>query len=387
MTLRVLHVYSGNLYGGVETLLATLARYRDARPDMESHFALAFEGRLSEELRRAGVPVTILGGVRISRPLSVLRARRALKRLLDTNRIEVAVCHSTWPQAVFGGVIRRMEVPLAFYMHNWTEGRHWLERAAKRVRPDLVIVNSRYTAQSAPRMYPGVRTEVFYSPHAPVQEASLEHRRAVRQALDSPPDSVIVVQASRMEPWKGQQLHLEALGQLKHIPNWVCWQVGGAQRPHERKHLAAMHSLTEELGIASRIRFLGQRSDVPSLLAAADIHCQPNLQPESFGSAFIEAMFAGLPVVTTAVGGGNELVDDSCGIRVSPGDSDGLARALATLIEDPALRQRLGTAARRRASDLCDLERQMESLRDLLSGIVVVRHSRRRAVLPSTAIT
>ena len=387
MTLRVLHVYSGNLYGGVETLLATLARYREACPDMESHFALAFEGRLSEELRQAGVPVTILGAVKISRPLSVLRARRALKHLLESTRIDVAVCHSTWPQAVFGGVIRRMQVPLAFYMHNWTEGRHWLERAAKHVRPDLVIVNSRYTAESAPRMYPGVRTEVFYSPHAPVAEASAEHRRRVREALDSPPDSVIVIQASRLEPWKGQRVHLEALGRLKHIPDWVCWQVGGAQRPHERAHLAEMQALTETLGIASRIRFLGQRSDVPSLLAAADIHCQPNLQPESFGSAFIEAMFAGLPVITTAIGGGNELVDDDCGIRVRPGDVDGLARALTTVIVDPDLRRRLGAAARGRASHLCDLARQMKSFRDLLARIAIVRGSTRHAALPSTAVT
>ena len=371
MTLRVLHVYSGNLYGGVETLLSTLARYRSACPDMESHFALSFEGRLSGELRKAAAPVTVLGEVRISRPHTVLRARRALRKLLTAQKFDVAVCHSTWPQAVFGPVLRRAGVPFAFYMHNWTEGRDWLERIAKRVVPNLVIVNSRYTAQSAPNMYRGVPVEVFYSPHIDSGAVSGTRRGDIRAPLDSPGDAVVIIQVSRLEPWKGHRLHLEALGQLRHVPGWICWQVGGAQRPHELEHLAAMRLLAEKMGIASRVRFLGQRADVPALLSAADIHCQPNLAPESFGSTFIEAMFAGLPVVTTALGGPNEIVDESCGVRVPPGDARALAEALSGLIQDPARRERLGAAARRRATALCDLATQMAAFRDLLANLTV----------------
>jgi len=113
---------------------------------------------------------------------------------------------------------------------------------------------------------------------------------------------VVIIQVSRLEPWKGHRLYLEALGHLRDVGTWVCWQVGGAQRPHESEHLAAMRALCVELGIAQRVRFLGQRVDVHALLAAADIHCQPNLAPESFGSTFIEGLFAGLPIVTTAIG-------------------------------------------------------------------------------------
>src|SRR6266702_4738841 len=77
--IRVLHVSSGNLYGGVETILITVARLRHLCPGMEPSFALCYEGRLSGELIAAGVPVFILGSVRISRRWTVWRGRRRLR--------------------------------------------------------------------------------------------------------------------------------------------------------------------------------------------------------------------------------------------------------------------------------------------------------------------
>jgi glycosyltransferase involved in cell wall biosynthesis len=118
--------------------------------------------------------------------------------------------------------------------------------------------------------------------------------------------------------------------------------------------------------VADRVRFLGQRTDVPALLAAADIHCQPNLGAEPFGIAFVEALYAGLPVVTTALGAATEILDESCGVLVPPGDAAGLAEALRRLIEDPRERQRLGRAGPTRASQLCDPARQLNRLAEVL---------------------
>src|SRR5271163_4247051 len=69
--MRVMHIVSGRLYGGVETLLATLARCRQLSAAMEPEFALCFDGRLREELAATGVPVHLLGEVRARHPLSV----------------------------------------------------------------------------------------------------------------------------------------------------------------------------------------------------------------------------------------------------------------------------------------------------------------------------
>jgi glycosyltransferase involved in cell wall biosynthesis len=122
--------------------------------------------------------------------------------------------------------------------------------------------------------------------------------------------------------------------------------------------------LAGRLGVADRVRFAGQREDVPRLLAAADIFCQPNTRPEPFGIAFVEALLAGLPVVTTDLGGAREIVDDSCGVRVPAGDARALAQALRRLMEEPRLRERLGRAGPARARQLCDPARQLGLLRE-----------------------
>ena len=112
------------------------------------------------------------------------------------------------------------------------------------------------------------------------------------------------MQTSRLEAWKGQSLLIAALGRLRDRSGWVAWIAGGAQRPHEQEYLARLAADSEAAGISDRVRFLGQRSDVAELLAAADVHCQPNLWPEPFGIAFVEALYAGLPVVSARGGGG-----------------------------------------------------------------------------------
>src|SRR5207302_1246255 len=105
------------------------------------------------------------------------------------------------------------------------------------------------------------------------------------------------------------------------------------------------------------------------LLAAADIHCQPNTGPEPFGITFIEALYAGLPVVTTGIGGALEIVDGSCGILVEPGDPAALAAALGRLIEDRDLRARLGAAGPARAAALCEPRAQLQTLAHALTKL------------------
>ena len=73
--LTLLHVGVGNMFGGIETLLVTLARERGHCPTMEPHFALCFEGRLARELRAASVPVTLLGSARFRYPWTIGRVR------------------------------------------------------------------------------------------------------------------------------------------------------------------------------------------------------------------------------------------------------------------------------------------------------------------------
>lgn len=366
--LRVLHISAGNLFGGVESLLVTLARHREVCPWLRPDFAVCFEGRLASELRQAGATVHGLGDVRFRLPWTVWQRRRRLARLLARRQYDTVICHSVWPQALFAAVARRAGVPLVFWLHDATAGRHWLERLAARAVPDLVVCNSHYTAATLPHLYPGVRAEVIYCPvAAPEPDHSALDRRRVRAGLRTSEDAVVIVQSSRLEEWKGHALHLEALGMLSDLPGWVCWIAGGAQRPHEVRYLHRLQGLAARLGIADRVRFLGQRSDVPELLAAADVHCQPNTAPEPFGIAFIEALAAGLPVVTTAMGGALEIVTAKCGILV-PASATALALALGPLIRDQDRRTKLGAAGPDRARALCDPATQIRTLAELLGA-------------------
>jgi glycosyltransferase involved in cell wall biosynthesis len=172
-----------------------------------------------------------------------------------------------------------------------------------------------------------------------------------------------------MDPWKGHDVLLDALGAMRDVPNWICWQVGGPQRRHEERYVASLRERAVRLGIAERIRFVGQRADVIRLLCAADVHCQPNTSPEPFGIAFIEALAAGLPVVTSASGGAIEIVDDTCGRLVAPRDATALAGVLRTLAGDASLRARLGASGRERARTLCDPARQIQRLHAELAAM------------------
>ncbi len=364
--MKVLHLSAGNLYGGVETLLAALARLRHLAPEMEPEFGLCFRGRVWGELTAAGVPVHDLGPVRFSRPWTVLRARSRLRRVLADARPAVAVAHSSWPHAVFAPVVRWAGVRLVHMVHGPMAGRHWLERWAARTPPDLVLANSRFTAGTVPAVFPGVPVEVWYLPVAEPKPGAA--RSEVRSEFGTPEDAVVVLQASRLEPWKGQAVLIDALARLKDVPGWECWVAGGPQKGGEEEFLAELRSAADRAGIGNRVRFLGQRSDVPRLMVAADVYCQPNTGPEPFGLALVEALYAGLPVVTSGFGGAAEVVDDSCGVLTPPGDAGAVAAALAALVRDPARRRALGAAGPDRAAELCGPSARMPALACHLSG-------------------
>jgi glycosyltransferase involved in cell wall biosynthesis len=363
---RVLHVNAGNLYGGVETLLTTLASLRNLCPGMEPHFATCYEGRSSRELREAGVTVHRLGPVRISRPWTVWRARRRLRELLERERFDLVICHMSWTMVLFSSAARASGHRVAMWAHGFQSVENWLDRMARRTSPDFVIANSRYTASWVHDQFPNTAVHVVYCPVAPVEFSDADRLRgAIRQEQGVDEDTVVILQVGRLEPWKGHLVHLRALSLLGSPEKWICWIVGGPQTREQHEYYRQLEATARQLGISSRVKFLGQRTDVPRLLAAADIFCQPNQGPEPFGLVFVEALWAGLPVVSSSLGGATEIVDESCGLLVKPGDPDSLADALRRLIRSSELRSQFGHAGPNRARRLCDPASQMNQLRDL----------------------
>jgi glycosyltransferase involved in cell wall biosynthesis len=368
--LRILHAHSGNMFGGVEMILLTLARERGWAPGMEMEFALCFEDRLSAELKDTGAAVHPLCPVRVRRPWTVLRARRALAALLRRRPFDLIVVHSAWTHALFAPVARRAKRPLVWWLHGHARGTHWTERWARLTRPDLLLCVSRSVAACVPNLFRDVAHEVVYAPFSFRHQAvGPEARREVRAELGIPADAVVILQVSRMEPGKGHAVHLKALGGLLDLPGWCCCQVGGPNSEAEARYFAGLQRMAHDLGLGPRVRFLGKRADVPRLLRAADLFCQPNVETEGFSIAFLEALAAGLPVLTTPLGGAAEQIDDACGVLLPPGDSEALARCLRRFLTDPAHRERAGEAGRRRVEALCDPARQMPRLEELFRRV------------------
>jgi glycosyltransferase involved in cell wall biosynthesis len=218
-----------------------------------------------------------------------------------------------------------------------------------------------------------VPVTVIHPPLAPPDPVADAERRRLRDELGAAPGEAVVVQVSRMEEWTGHRVHLEALGRLAGRPGWRCWMVGGGGRPAERALDEALRRLAGELGIGDRVQWLGERRDVPRLLAAADHFCQPNTAPEPFGLVYVEALYAGLPVVATDLGGAAEIVTPDCGRLVPPGEAEtvvpALAETLGGLLADPELRARLGAAGPVRARALCHPEVLMPRLAGALAAI------------------
>jgi glycosyltransferase involved in cell wall biosynthesis len=337
---------------------------------MHPSFALCFEGRLKSELSALGASLHQLPPVRLRKPQTVLHARRALKLLLEGEPFDVLVCHQPWTCTVFGGTVRDAGFPLVLWLHMAGDGRHWLERLARRTGPDLAICNSRFSAGRAGLWLTGTRTEQVYYPVSAASLYSTAERLSVRAALTTSPEDVVVIQVSRLEAWKGQKVLLTALAQLRDVSGWTCWIVGGSQRPAETDYFQELQNTAQEAGIRDRIRFIGERQDVSSVLRAADVFCQPNTEPEPFGLSLVEALETGLPVVTSGVGGASEIVDSTCGLLVPPGDDTALASALHRLVTDLKLRTGLGAAAPRRARTLCDPAQQLCRIQEVLSSVV-----------------
>ncbi len=101
----------------------------------------------------------------------------------------------------------------------------------------------------------------------------------------------------------------------------------------------------EKLGLRDRVQFLGDRRDIPALLASMDLSVVPSAS-ESLSNVALESMAAGVPVVATRVGGNPELVSEQRGLLVSPDDEEALAAALGCLLRDAARRAAFGRNAR-----------------------------------------
>jgi glycosyltransferase involved in cell wall biosynthesis len=166
-------------------------------------------------------------------------------------------------------------------------------------------------------------------------------RAAARARLGVDGELVIGIVAA-LERRKGHDVLLRALATLDGAPRWRCLVCGGGSQ-HE-----ALQRLAADLGIAARVRFMGEQPQVADVLAALDVFVMPS-RHEGLGVAVLEAMAMSLPVIASAVGGIPEAVKPrETGLLVPPDDPAALAAALNELLLDVEKAKRMGVAGRER---------------------------------------
>ena len=190
--------------------------------------------------------------------------------------------------------------------------------------------------------YHGVDTQRFAPPDCP-SDVPPEPAKA-----GSPPVALRVLAVGRLVAKKGYPVLFEALAGLVRQGEPVSLTVigEGTDRPE-------LEAMVERLGLSASVRFLGARShqEVAAAYPEADVFVQASVvlgngDRDGVPNSLLEAMASGLAVVASEVAGIPEVVAPGCGVLVPPGDSRALAAALALLARDPALRARLGRAAR-----------------------------------------
>ena len=213
------------------------------------------------------------------------------------------------------------------------------------------------------RHVPAARVRLLWN-GAPLDEfasASREQGLAVRRSLGIPEGALLFGIVGRLSEQKGHRHLLDAIAQVfPQAPGAKLLVVGDGDR------MASLRAQAAALGVADRIVFAGHRSDVPEVLAALDVFCISSIY-EGTPLVLFEAMAAGKAIVSTAVDGCREVLEDGVTALLAPAASPaGLAAALLRTAQDAGLRAGLADSARKASVryDIRECVRQMEALYD-----------------------
>lgn len=191
------------------------------------------------------------------------------------------------------------------------------------------------------------------------------NRNLVRTELGFGSDIIVIGLVGRFSPGKGHEEFLEAASVLAKLYNHVHFLVVGEASHGEERYAQRIHTLARTLGLERVVTFAGYRKDIPEVMAALDIFAFPS-HAESFGVVLIEAMAMERPVVSTNCDGVLDIVvDGKTGLYVHPRNGVELATALDQMINDPALRDRMGKEGRRRVEELFDQQKQMNRIEEI----------------------
>lgn len=363
--LHVLLVDHAPIVGGVEMMIRDLLTELDpvrVAPTVVTDTASPMRGKFSLTVPEVAMPLPRLNRNPLA-ALDWLMAAIRLARFARQSRAQIIQTFTTRTHLISALAGRLSGVPVVWRMNDDTLPRS-LAAIVGRV-PHRIISVSNYLREHY-RSSLSITDLIPDGVPLPIVVSQAEARRD----LSFSPETLLIVLVARIVRWKGHRVFLHALAPLgaDHprlhglmVGGWsasdnVPGPLGGGE-PYQKE----LESLVQSLGLTQRVTFMGHTSAAARVFAAADIVAHTSILPEPFGRVIVEAMAAARPVVAAQAGGALEIVEpDVTGLLTPPGDVDALTEALRKLMDDAALRQRMGEAGRARAEREYSLQRMAE---------------------------
>lgn len=362
--LSVMQVVLNLKRAGAQEVVRTLAEYLQKNGCNVTVCAFA-DGPIRQDIEKLGIKVTILKRPRYSVVLlplfllEVLRIRRELVNLVKLHQVNVVQTHILEMldflvlSLLYGTPVRVVlwtiqNVSFLPKKGHWLLGPKrfvygWLYRLLSS-RVDGFVAVSEQVRESILKQIGPIGDKVFTICNAvdlAPFEQSKNGKTPLWAELDLPSNSRLIAVVGRLTRQKGHEYLVQAAPEIvAACPETHFLFIGEGELKDK------LQAQIQDLNLSNHFHFLGVRSDVPHLLAAADLFVQPSLW-EGLSVALLEAMAAGKPIVATAVSGTTQaMTNGQTGLVVPIANSAALAKAVTQLLANPAQAQGMGQAAK-----------------------------------------
>ncbi|MEM7580799.1 MAG: glycosyltransferase family 4 protein [Cyanobacteria bacterium P01_A01_bin.80] len=378
--MKILFLDQSGKPGGAELCLIDIAKpYKN-----NCLVGLFADGSFKDLLEKNHIPVQVLTNqaIQVKKESSLSQGLASIRQLapLISKVIKIAqnydLIYANTQKALVVGAIASIfsRRPLVFHLHDILSPEHFSQTnrsvsVTLANRASLVIVNSEASKKAIIEAGGKAdKVEIVYNGFDPQKYISSEtETQRIRKKLELE-DKFIVGHFSRLAPWKGQHILIEALAKC---PPEVAVILVGDALFGEQDYVKQLHQQIDKLQLQNRIKFLGFRNDIPLLMSACNLVAHTSTSPEPFGRVIVEAMLSGTPVVAAAAGGAVELVESGInGFLATPGNPQELTEIIKTCFQNKQKADTIAQEAQNSASQrfhVANINQQIAQLLKQLS--------------------
>ena len=355
--MKIFHIVSNKEWGGGEQYVYDLSQRQRTEGIDVTIFCKPVEA-IIQKYQEAGMTVIplALGGA-----LDIRSAWKMAKVIENHSNIHAHNFKDAFTACYAKCLARNKQVRVVMCRHLTRKGKNTLLYRWLYLHLDRLIFDSELSRSVFLSTRPTIDEAKLGIVHTSIVVPETFEKTDLRMEFQMPSDCVIGMFHGRLDPEKGLDTLMEAVAQIKDKPFRLVLVGRGSE-----DYTAHLHQMAEGKGISDKVIFAGFRHPVLSVVAAADFGILASTVQEGCPLSPQEYMSQGHPVVVTNNGGQREYVQqEHNGLLVPPGDAKALAEAIARLVDDAALRQRLGTQAKADFDDHLNYDHYYEQIKKI----------------------